>query len=554
MLWETFSVVRDLPRLHEIASVMIRYGWGDFVRVLGMGSLLERAGRVLRWNTVDTSEIDGLDAPVRFRMALQDLGPTFIKLGQLLATRVDLMPPAWIVELEKLQSHVPPVPFEAVEADVIQQLGRPVEEMFASFEREPFAAASIAQVHRAVLHDGTKVVVKLRRPGLDRKIDADLRILQHMARLLEHEFPDARRYQPMVMVGYFRRALRRELDLMVEAHHIERFRTQLADMEYLHIPQVYWEFCSPAMNVQEELAGVPATDIAAVRAAGLDTALLARRGADIMLRMILLNGYFHADPHPGNVIYLPENRIGLIDFGMVGHLTEFRRQQLVSMLDALVHNHEDDLMQVLLDWTGDVDVNESRLAHDVADLLATYDNLQLKDVRVGALLNDIASLIRDNGLVLPADLTLLFKALITLEGLGQQLDPEFRLSDQLSPFVAQVVADRFTPDALMERARKSLREAVGVVAGLPRDMARLMREVRRGRLRIDLDLKRLDSFGQQLDRASNRITMGIITASLVIGSSIVMTVPGWRFMGFIGFMLAFLNSLWVILSIWRSGN
>ncbi|MDA8225321.1 MAG: AarF/UbiB family protein [Betaproteobacteria bacterium] len=552
MLWETFSVVRDLPRLHEIASVMIRYGWGDFVRVLGMGTMLERAGRILHWE--HSNEIDQLDAPVRFRLALEELGPTFIKLGQLLATRMDMLSPAWIAELEKLQSHVPPVPFELVEADVLAQLGRPIDEVFAEFEREPFAAASIAQVHRAKLLDGTRVVVKLRRPGLERKIEADLRILQHLARLLELEFPDARRYQPLVMAGYFRRALRRELDLMVEAHHIDRFRKQYAQEDYVHIPRVFWAYSGAAMNVQEELLGIPASELEAVRASGLDTRLLAQRGADLMLKMILVHGYFHADPHPGNVIYLPENRIGLIDFGMVGHLTEYRRQQLVSLLDALAQNNEDGLLQVLMDWTGDAEINEVRLAHDVADLLTNYDNLQLKDVRIAALLNDIASLIRDNSLVLPADLTLLFKALVTLEGLGQQLDPEFQLATQLTPLVHQVILQRYTPEAIMKRGRRSLREAFEVVSGLPRDMARLMREVRRGRLRIDLDLKRLDSFGQQIDRASNRITMGILTASLVIGSSIVMTVDGWRFMGFIGFLLAFLNSLWVILSIWRSGK
>ncbi len=552
MLWETFSVVRDLPRLHEIASVMIRYGWGDFVRVLGMGTMLERAGRILHWE--HSNEIDQLDAPVRFRLALEELGPTFIKLGQLLATRMDMLSPAWIAELEKLQSHVPPVPFELVEADVLAQLGRPIDEVFAEFEREPFAAASIAQVHRAKLLDGTRVVVKLRRPGLERKIEADLRILQHLVRLLELEFPDARRYQPLVMAGYFRRALRRELDLMVEAHHIDRFRKQYAQEDYVHIPRVFWAYSGAAMNVQEELLGIPASELEAVRASGLDTRLLAQRGADLMLKMILVHGYFHADPHPGNVIYLPENRIGLIDFGMVGHLTEYRRQQLVSLLDALAQNNEDGLLQVLMDWTGDAEINEVRLAHDVADLLTNYDNLQLKDVRIAALLNDIASLIRDNSLVLPADLTLLFKALVTLEGLGQQLDPEFQLATQLTPLVHQVILQRYTPEAIMKRGRRSLREAFEVVSGLPRDMARLMREVRRGRLRIDLDLKRLDSFGQQIDRASNRITMGILTASLVIGSSIVMTVDGWRFMGFIGFLLAFLNSLWVILSIWRSGK
>jgi ubiquinone biosynthesis protein len=397
-------------------------------------------------------------------------------------------------------------------------------------------------------------VVKLRRPGIDKKIEADLRILQHFARLVEHDMPDARRYQPVMMVSYFRRSLRRELDLLMEAHNMERFSTNFAGDETVHIPQVYWDYTCTTMIVQEELIGVPGTDLLAVRDAGLDLPLLAARGADAVLRMILIHGYFHADPHPGNVIYLPGNRIGMIDFGMVGRLTDYRRQQLVNMLDALAHKDEDAMLQVLMDWTGDGEVDEAKLGYDVSELMFGYDNLELKDVNISSLLNEITAVIRENSLVLPADLTLLFKALITLEGLGQQLDPEFHMVDHISPFVRDVIAERYQPAALMKRGRKSLKDAFEVVAGLPRDLARLMREARRGRLRIDLDLKRLDQFGQQLDRASNRITMGILTASLVIGSSIVMTVDGWRFMGFIGFLLAFFNSLWVIVSIWRSGR
>jgi ubiquinone biosynthesis protein len=553
MLWETFSVVRDLSRLHEIASILIKYGWGDFVRVLGIGTVLERAGRILHTSSKH-NDIADLDPAIRVRLALEELGPTFVKLGQLLATRVDLLPPAWIVELEKLQSHVPPVPFAEIEADVVALLGKPIHEAFAQFEREPFAAASMAQVHRAQLFDGTRVVVKLRRPGIDKKIEADLRILQHFARLVEHDMPDARRYQPVMMVSYFRRSLRRELDLLMEAHNMERFSTNFAGDETVHIPQVYWDYTCTTMIVQEELIGVPGTDLLAVRDAGLDLPLLAARGADAVLRMILIHGYFHADPHPGNVIYLPGNRIGMIDFGMVGRLTDYRRQQLVNMLDALAHKDEDAMLQVLMDWTGDGEVDEAKLGYDVSELMFGYDNLELKDVNISSLLNEITAVIRENSLVLPADLTLLFKALITLEGLGQQLDPEFHMVDHISPFVRDVIAERYQPAALMKRGRKSLKDAFEVVAGLPRDLARLMREARRGRLRIDLDLKRLDQFGQQLDRASNRITMGILTASLVIGSSIVMTVDGWRFMGFIGFLLAFFNSLWVIVSIWRSGR
>ncbi len=558
MLWETLSVVRDLPRLHEIASVMIRYGWGDLVRVLGISGALERAGRVLHWHS--TSEVVHLEAPVRIRRALEELGPTFVKLGQLLATRVDMFPPHWIAEFEKLHSQVPAVPFDALRADLVAAIGGDPDTVFAAFDRTPLAAASIAQVYRARLHDGTQVVVKIRRPGIESVIRADLRILDHAARLLDSEMPDIRRYDPVHIVSQFRRSLQRELDLAKEARNIDQFSRHFADEPLVKIPHVYWAYSNHRVIVQEEIVGVAGVAPEKLRAAGLDPQLLAARGADAVLRMVLVHGYFHADPHPGNMLFLPDNRIGMIDFGMVGMLTGTRRNQIVDLLHALTRKDEQALLQVLLDWSGDTVQDEDRLAYDVAELLQSYDDLQLKDVHIGGLLNDITALMRDNNLILPADLTLLFKTLITLEGLGQQLDPNFHMIDHITPFVERIIQQRYTPGALMARGRKSVSEALEVLADLPRDLRHLLRDARRGRVKVDLDLKRLDHFGHQLDRASNRLTMGILTASLVVGSSIIMTVKGGPqlfglpLFGLLGFLIAFFNSLWIILSIWRSGK
>jgi ubiquinone biosynthesis protein len=558
MLWETISVVRDLPRLHEIATVLIRYGWGDLVRVLGISGVLERAGRVLHWQS--TSEISQLDAPVRIRRALEELGPTFVKLGQVLSTRVDMFPPHWIAEFEKLHSHVPAVPYEILRPDLVAAIGGEPAEVFAEFSPLPLAAASIAQVHRATFKDGTPVVVKIRRPGIENVIHADLRILEHAAKLLESEVPDSRRYDPVHIVSQFGRSLNRELDLAKEARNIDQFARNFADEPLVKIPRVFWQFTNNRVNVQEEVVGIAGVDLGKLRAAGLDPRLLAARGADTVLRMVLEHGYFHADPHPGNVLFLPDNRIGMIDFGMVGMLTNARRNQIVDLLHALTRKDEQGLLQVLLDWSGESVTDDDRLAYDVTELLQSYDNLQLKDVQVGALLNDITALMRDNNLVLPADLTLLFKTLITLEGLGQQLDPEFHMIDNVTPFVEHIIQQRYTPRALWVRGRKSLRETLEVLADLPRDLRHLLRDARRGRMKIDLDLKRLDQFGHQLDRASNRLTMGVLTASLVVGSSIIMTVEGGPklfglpFFGLLGFLIAFLNSVWIIFSIWRSGK
>ncbi|MFP5418258.1 MAG: ABC1 kinase family protein [Gammaproteobacteria bacterium] len=558
MLWETLSVVRDLPRLHEIAVVMIRYGWGDLVRALGISGVLERAGRVLHWHSA--SEIHKLDAPVRIRRALEELGPTFVKLGQLLATRVDVFPPHWIAEFEKLHSQVPAVPYDRLHPDLVAALKGDPRDIFAEFDPVPLAAASIAQVHRARLKDGTPVVVKIRRPGIESVIRADLRILEHAAKLLESEAPDLRRYDPVQIVAQFRRSLNRELDLAKEARNIGQFARNFADDPLVTIPRVYWEYTNDRVNVQEQIVGMSGVSPDNLRAHGLDPRLLAARGADAVLRMVLEHGYFHADPHPGNVLFLPGNRIGIIDFGMVGMLTDVRRNQIVNLLNGLAHMDEQALLQVLLDWSNDSVGDEDRLAYEVAELLQNYDDLQLKDVRIGALLNDITALMRDNNLVLPADLTLLFKTLITLEGLGQQLDPEFHMIDNVTPFVERIIQQRYTPQALFARGRESVREALEVIADLPRDLHRLFRDVRRGRVKIDLDLKRLDHFGHQLDRASSRITMGILTASLVVGSSIIMTVEGGPklfglpLFGLLGFLIAFFNSLWIIVSIWRSGK
>ncbi len=551
-------MVRDLPRLHEITSVLIRYGWGDFVRLLGIAHLLERAGRLLHWRT--SNEIVQLDLPVRIRLALTELGPSFVKLGQILATRVDVFPASWIVEFEKLHSNVPPVPFELLQGELERVLGDSVDNVFLAFDREPFAAASIAQVHRARLPDGVAVVVKIRRPDIHAKIDADLRILTHLARLMEMEMPDMRRYRVVQIVGQLQRSLLRELDLAKEARNLETFAKNFETDASVHIPRVYWKYCGETVNVQEELIGIPGSQITRAEAEGFDLKLLAERGANAVLKMILLDGYFHADPHPGNVIYLPGNVIGLIDFGMVGRVTDNRREQLIDFLQALIQKNEAGMLNVLTAWAGDVEIDEEHLAYDISELIFGYDNLGLKDIHLGALLSEVTALMRDNQLTMPPDLTLLFKALITLEGLGHQLDPEFHMVDQLTPFVSQVLEARYSPQALAKRAKHGVSEIAEIFFGLPRDVARLFRRARSGRLRIDLDLKRLDHFGQQLNSAANRLTMGVLTASLVVGSSIIMTVEGGPelfglpFFGLLGFIVAFFNSVWIVLSIWRSGK
>lgn len=561
MLRETIGFMRDLPRLHQISSILIRHGLGDIVRRLGVVNILEQAGQILNFRA--TAENMRLEPAKRMRLALEELGPTFVKLGQVMATRIDLFPPDWIAQFEKLHSTVPPVPFEELLPEVQQALGRSPFEVFRDLEQEPLAAASIAQVHRAKLQDGTPVVLKIRRPRIRVKIEADLRILEQIAALVEAEVPEARRYQPVAMVGHFARSLERELDLAMEARNVERFAKNFAQDPDIVIPKVYGEWTSEVMNVQERVMGVPGTDVAAVEAAGLDRKLLAARGAQSVLKMIMIDGFFHADPHPGNVFYLPENRIAMVDFGMVGRLSPFRRNQVIDLLAGLARLDDEPMIDVLLEWAGDAYVNEVKLAADLNELVFDYEGVPLKDIRIAVLLRQFAALVREHSIVIPADLALMFKAIITMEGFGRQFDPEFQVIDHLLPILRRVRMERYEPAALVKRGRNVLADFFSVAAGVPRDLARLLRDARRGKTRIDLDLKRLDQFGRQLDNTIDRATVGIVTASLIIGSSIVMTVQGgptvfgipvYKILGFGGYLLAFCNSVWIMFGIWRSGK
>jgi ubiquinone biosynthesis protein len=556
-----FSASRELPRLREISAVFVRHGLGDLVRRAGIATLLEHAGQVLQWS--EASEIAQLGPQQRARLAFEQLGPTFVKLGQMLSTREDLLPPTWTTELGRLQSHVAPVPFDDLLPQVEQALGRSPFEVFGDLEREPYAAGSIAQVHRATLASGTPVVLKIRRPGIETKIDADLRILEYLAQLVEQEVPDVRRYRPHEVVGQLRASLERELDLAAEARNTERFARNFADDLDILVPRVYWEWTSSTMNVQERIAGIRGDDLAAIDRAGLDRKALAARGADVVLKMILVDGFFHADPHAGNVLYLPGNRIALIDFGMVGRLSRLRRRQIVDLLGGLARHDEEAMLEVLLDWRGDDFVDEARLASDLNDFAFDYADVQLKDLKIGVLLRRMSAILREHSIVLPVDLTLLFKALISLEGLGRQYDPEFRLIERVQPFLHRAMLERYQPVEAARRAQETLGEFLGLVTSVPRDLARLVKDARHGRMRFDLDIKRLDKFGDRLHGAINRATIGIMTASLVVGSSIVMTVaqgprllgiPLLTVFGLLGYLIAFVNSLWIIFSIWRSGR
>lgn len=420
-------------------------------------------------------------------------------------------------------------------------------------------------MHLAKLQDGTPVVLKIRRPNVQKRIDADLRLLANIGRLLEAEIDESKRFHPREIVTQFGRSLNYELDLALEGRNTERFSRNFSNDKNVKFAKIYWEYSSESVLVMERINGIAGHQLKQAEAAGLDLKLLAERGANAILKMVLVDGFFHADPHPGNVFYLAQNQLAIIDCGMVGHITHDRRDQIADLLSALVSRDVNTIRDILLIWAREEGLYESRLDErkldaDLEEFIGNYDNAPLKHIRFSILLNDLTTIMRENYLSVPPDLTMLFKALITLEGFGRQLDPDFQIINYLTPIIKKIIIGRYMPASLFKRGRHRISDVAGAVTGLPGDVSQVLREAARGRLKLNLDLKRLDHFGHQLDHSTNRITIAMITAALIVGSSVVMTVNGGPKLfglpafGFLGFLLAFIIGLILVISIWRSGR
>jgi len=556
MLWQALSAARDLGRVQDIAAVLIRYGFGDVVQRIGMAGMLEKAGKVLHWRQAE--ELATLKPPERVRRVMEELGPTFVKLGQVLATRVDLFGPDWLAEFARLQDKAPAVDYASIKTQLTEDLGMPPEQAFAEIDTEPLAAASLAQVHRARLDEGEWVVLKVRRPGIRPVVEADLRLLSRLADIVESEAPDLKQYRPKALVRQFTQSLRRELDFAAECRNAERIAADLDPDSGIVVPGVHWQWCGERLNVQDYIDGIGGRDLDAVREAGLNTHVIAQRGTRAILEMILEHGFFHADPHPGNVKYLPGDQIALLDFGMVGRLSDGRRHEVAELLHGLVKREAEVVARILLDWSADSDADSERLAGDIAEFIDNYHGVPLEQLDMSAMIGEMTSVLRRHHLLLPADLVLMLKAFITLEGMGRSLDPDFDMASEAAPVVERVLKRHYSPSAVAGRMQKSLVDAVRVLGGLPDDLSSLLRAARRGRIEVHVDINSLKEVSHRLDNAASRMTLGVVTAALIIGSAIAMNVDpaetGVPIFGLLGFIGAALGGIWLLISIWRSGR
>ncbi len=548
---------RHLQRYNRILQVLLKYGFSDLINRLHIDQYLESGWQRLRGNQPE-ERVERLSRPERLRLAFEELGPTFVKLGQLLSSRPDLLPPAYLEELARLQDKVPPVPWEEIDAVFRRECGASAEAIFPEFQHEAMAAASIGQVHRARLESGQEVVVKVRRPGIAQLIGVDLEIFAHIAVLMEQYLEELRGHSPSAVVDEFAASLSRELDFSIELANIQRFALQFRGKRTLHVPAVYPELSTSRILVMEYIDGIKASDVAQLRAKGYDLPLIAERGANLVMEQIFQHGFFHADPHPGNLFILPDNVICFIDFGQMGRLSRQDREDFTALVLSLVRKNEQELVNSVLKTTIQLqEVNRERLERDLVFFRDRYLYQPLHKLEAAKVFQDLLTLVTRHRLSFKPSLYLMMKALSTLEGVGLMLDPELELFSLAKPFMQRLQYERMQPKRLLEDAAELGGSYLHLLRALPVELQILLQQLQNGQLRIGFVHRGLKPLEQTLERVSNRIAYAIVLAALIVGSSLIVLSgipPHWHnvpVIGLFGFLLAACMGFALLLSILR---
>jgi ubiquinone biosynthesis protein len=547
-----------IRRYRQIAEVLTRHGFGFLTSLLGLERFLPFHHELLG----DSSGGGTITPPQHIRIACEELGVTFIKLGQLLSTRPDLLPPEYVTEFAKLQDEAPAIASETAVEIIESEFGQRIGDLFADFEMQPLAAASIGQAHAAVLLDGADVVIKVRRPGVVDQVEEDLEILHNLAAAASRRWDFAQRYDLLGLVQEFSLTLRAELDYIREGQNAEKFAENFADDPDVHIPRVYWETTTSRVLTLERIHGIKAGDLAALDRCGVNRTELAERGTQAILKMVFEHGFFHADPHPGNFFVEPSGCFGLIDFGMVGTVDEKTQDYLANLILALAKQDYDRLVQAVLE----LDVTKQRvdrveLRRDLEHLIKPYYGMPLGKISLTPLIYEGIGIIRRHRLHLPPNLALLIKTIIITEGIGVHLDPNFHLTEVIEPYADKLMLRLFSPTRVVKKLSQAGMDVARLGVEIPQQLRHILGEIERGGFEVGMKPGALEPLINRLERLANRITLGVIAASFIVGLAVLLSVyrpPGWeRWAGrmfAVGFFFAAVLGVYLAWSILRSGG
>lgn len=554
---------KSARRLQQIINVFLRYGFGKLIDQIHLGRFIPFKKRLRAFGI--WPDVKGPSVPERLRMAFADLGPSFIKLAQLLSSRPDLITTRYADEFKKLQDEVPPFPVNEAKKIIEEELKLPVGKILSHFDETPIAAASIAQVHRATLFDGADVVVKIQRPDIGAQIETDINILSYIVRLLDKYLPESRFFNPIGIVEEFSRTVRKELNFVEEARSCVKFRKNFENRPEIYFPRIYSEFVTEKVLVMERVDGVRIDNIAAIDKLGLDRKKIAKAGIDAYFKQILEDGFFHADPHPGNILVMPSGVIAFLDFGIVGRVSDELKETMANTFIALIEKDFDRLIDQYVELGIvpehiDIESFKREFKADIVDILEPLYGLTLQEINFAQYLDTITHLAIKHNLRIPSDLLLINKAMLILDNLGRQLDPGFDFIAASEPYASSIIRNRVSPARLYEKAKKNVTELGDFVFLLPRQMKQVIKKVLKDDIHVKMHHVNLPEFIKDMDRSSNRISFSLIISSILISSAIMHAtgvgpkIFGMSILGFIAFGLAFLLGIWLLISIIRSGK
>jgi ubiquinone biosynthesis protein len=552
---------KNIRRLRHIVNVLIKHGFGQIIEQLHLQDFLSMGMRVVTFRPPLGKPKVRVSMPVRVRQVFEELGPTFVKFGQLLSMRPDIIPREFINEFKKLQDRLPPLPFPIIQKAMEEELDCPPGEIFSAIQEIPSGSASIAEVHEAALKDGTSIMIKVQRPKIEQQIDTDISILFYIAHLLEKYIPESRVYDPVGLIEQFSKSIHRELDFTLEASNTQKFNTLFEGDPTVVIPKVYWDLTSKRVLILQKISGIRVNDLEQIDARGWDRKLLARNGCHVFLKQFLEFGLFHGDPHPGNLLIVSDGVLGLMDFGIVGRLDEEIMESCAQIFFAYMTKDYDRLIEEYINlgfFTDNTDLRAFK--RDFIDLTEMYYDRPIKHIAVSEIFSKTLEMAMKHNMRVPVDLMLLGKTLLFTEEVGRQLDPELNLIEISRPYAKRLIKKRLQPKRILKDLTRNISNISKIMKLLPNQLNTLIKKLIKGELKIEFEHLGLDNLIREIDRSSNRIAFGLIISSIIVGSSIIMSLEtgpifyGYPLLGVLGYISAGIMGLGLVISILRSGK
>ena len=549
-MFEIIKEVRDINRLREIVNVLFEQGFDFLIQKIRLKH------KVLLTDSL-RSKIEkekNFSIEKRLRLTLEQLGPTFIKFGQILSIRPDLIPKSYIQELEKLQDRVPKFSYTIVKKQIKKELGKSIEEIFSSFEKKPIASASISQVHKAVLKNGKKVAVKIQRPDVRKIMETDIEIMFYIAKLLENRILKLKRFNPVKIIEEFKKWTEKELDFKREASHAKRFARNFSHDKTIKIPEIYDEFSTNKVLVMEFIDGIDLHNIKQIKKKKIKLQPLMEKGFEAILTQVFIHGLFHADPHPGNIIITNDKKIAFVDFGIVGHFDENLKSKSIDLFYGIIQNDTEKIVETLVELSETEIGNKEELKYEISDLLEPLQNAEINQVKISYVLEEIMDTSLNYGLKIPTNFVLFGKTIITLEGIALEYDPKFNIIKSSKPFIEKLMRQRYSPVYQFNNFVKDMFRFKKFAEELPDQASKALKRIEKGTINVEIEDTDIKKLSLEIDKSSNRIAYSMLITALLIAGALMINLGrpfifNISLVSFFSFLLAFILSIILLVSI-----